>query len=87
MRNIIERDLGIFKVQEYVTSEIRRRKLFTIFGLAISADVFVCTGKLFGFVNVLEEKWMVRYTVFDDGCSYLDQWKPWKQTWKFVKLI
>ena len=64
--------------------EFRRRKVFSV-GIIIT-DTIEWTGKWFKFIEIEEEKCLVKFSEFDEW-TYTFHWGEWKPIWEFRKII
>jgi len=77
-----------YQIQKSDTYRIR--KIFSLLGFIIVNGYdndFQWTGKWFKWIKIKEQKVKERYKDFDDGWSYQEYWKEWKENWKFIKII
>lgn len=73
--------------QQIMLDEVREREIFSMFPLWVVNDLFVWTGKWFKHVRIKEQKYKVRYSIFDDGWSYMNYWGNWKYGWEFLEIV
>ena len=81
-RTILEKDFEFVFLPEF-----RKRRVFVFFGIFFTSDTFEFTSKkLFGKIQILEQKYKSRHVIFSDGWSYQHGWSEWKEHFTFVEI-
>lgn len=80
MKNSIMDDIQIKRLKKY-----RTRKLFSLLGITWNGYDFYWTGKLLGYVTVIEEKFKSRETYLSEY-DYKEYWSDFKYFWKVINV-